>query len=62
VTAAGTAAQELSAECRLAQRPDYRTLHRECRQTSDIPLPYSRGILLVRRCGCTCHQQAKDPS
>jgi hypothetical protein len=45
----------LSTECTLALRPDYRVLHRECRQTRDIPLPHSRGLLLVPLCGCTCH-------
>lgn len=47
----------LSAECTLGQRPDYRDLHRECRQTKDVPLPHSSGILLVRRCGCACHRR-----
>lgn len=47
----------LSAECTLAQRPDYRGLHKDCRQTKDVPLPHSNGILLVRRCECTCHRQ-----
>ncbi|MFF0094176.1 hypothetical protein ACFYSF_30040 [Streptomyces canus] len=48
----------LSAECTLGQRPDYRDVHRECRQTKDVPLPHSNGaVLLVRRCGCTCHRR-----
>ncbi|GGX12945.1 hypothetical protein GCM10010383_48700 [Streptomyces lomondensis] len=46
----------LSAECTLGLTPDYQGLHRDCRQTRDIPLPHSRGLLLVRRCGCTCHR------
>lgn len=46
----------LSAECTLAQRQDYRDVHRDCRQTKDIPLPHGGGILLQRRCGCTCHR------
>jgi hypothetical protein len=45
----------MSAECTLAQQPDYRDLHRECRQTRDVPLPHGRGILLVRRCACPHH-------
>ncbi|MEC7051396.1 hypothetical protein AB0N97_38005 [Streptomyces collinus] len=45
----------LSAECTLALRPGYRGLHRECRQTRDVPLPHGRGLLLQRRCGCGCH-------
>lgn len=47
----------MSAECRLAQRPEYRGVHDDCRQTKDIPLPHSGGrILLARRCGCSCHR------
>lgn len=45
----------LSAECTLGQRPEYEGLHGECRQTRDIPLPHSNGLLLVRRCPCPCH-------
>jgi hypothetical protein len=52
----------LSAECSLALRPNYRGLHKECRQTRDVPLPHSHGILLVRRCGCTCHGRRGDAS
>ena len=44
-----------SAECALAARPDYATLHTDCRQTKDIPLPGARGVLLIRRCTCPCH-------
>lgn len=47
----------LSAECTLGQRPGYRDVHRECRQTKDVPLPHATGILLVRRCGCLCHRR-----
>ncbi|HLL34427.1 MAG TPA: hypothetical protein VK545_11170 [Streptomyces sp.] len=50
-----TTTNSLSAECTLAQRPDYRDMHGKCRRTKDVPLPYSHGILLVRRCGCSCH-------
>lgn len=45
----------LSAECALAQRPEYQGLHGECRQTEDVHLPHSTGLLLVRRCTCSCH-------
>jgi hypothetical protein len=45
----------MSAECAVAQRPEYKGLHADCRQTRDIPLPGGGGILLVPRCTCTCH-------
>lgn len=54
MTTAGVG-ENLSAECRLAQRPDYKGLHGDCRQTRDITLPHSGGIPLVPRCGCQCH-------
>ncbi|GGW25677.1 hypothetical protein [Streptomyces xantholiticus] len=39
----------LSAECTLGQRPGYKDVHRQCRQTKDVPLPHSNGaVLLVR--------------
>jgi hypothetical protein len=44
-----------SAECTVAMRPGYQSLHGECRQTKDVPLPHSTGILLVKRCTCSCH-------
>lgn len=44
-----------SAECTLAQRPEHKELHGDCRQTRNIPLPHASGILLQRRCGCACH-------
>ena len=44
-----------SAECTVAQRPGYADLHRVCRQTEDVPLPHGSGLLLMRRCGRTCH-------
>ncbi|WP_155060142.1 hypothetical protein [Streptomyces blattellae] len=47
----------MSAECALAQRPEFGTFHGGCRQTRDIPLPYSRGLLLMRRCPCACHAE-----
>ncbi|WP_173264757.1 hypothetical protein [Streptomyces pacificus] len=46
----------MSAECALAQRPEYKDLHRQCRQTKDVSLPHSSGILLVRRCTCPHHR------
>lgn len=46
----------LSAECAVAQRPEYRDLHGQCRQTEDVPLIHGGGILLTRRCGCSCHR------
>ncbi len=50
--------QTLSAECTLAKQRGYEDLHGECRQTGDdVPLPYSYGLLLVRRCGCVCHRE-----
>jgi hypothetical protein len=48
-------ADSASAECSLAQRPGYEELHSACRQTYDVPLPCARGILLARRCSCSCH-------
>ncbi|WP_232108296.1 MULTISPECIES: hypothetical protein [Streptomyces] len=51
----------LSAECTLAKRPEYHGLHRECRQTQDIPLPHSTGILLQSHCGCSCHAYNTRP-
>ncbi|WP_020121826.1 hypothetical protein [Streptomyces canus] len=53
---AATEEVTMSAECTLGQRPDYRDVHGLCRQTKDVPLPYSGGsVLLVRRCRCACH-------
>ncbi|AZQ32642.1 hypothetical protein EJ357_03605 [Streptomyces cyaneochromogenes] len=52
---APTEEQTLSAECTLGQRPGYEDTHDLCRQTKDVPLPYSNGVLLVRRCRCACH-------
>ncbi|MFJ8153996.1 hypothetical protein [Streptomyces sp. NPDC094468] len=49
----------LSAECAVAQEPYYKHLHETCRQTQDIPLPHSRGILLIRRCECACHLRGR---
>lgn len=46
----------LSAECTVAKRPEYEGLHANCRQTEDVPLPHSTGILLLQRCGCSCHR------
>lgn len=33
-------ASGMSPECTLAHRPGYKDLHRECRQTADVPLPH----------------------
>lgn len=46
----------LSAECAVGQQPGYEDLHAMCRQTKDVPLPHSNGLLLVARCRCTCHR------
>ena len=45
----------LSAECTVAKLPGYTDMHLRCRQTEDVPLPHSRGLLLQPRCGCFCH-------
>jgi hypothetical protein len=55
VTSSAAEAPPLSAECTLAQRDGYEGLHLDCRQTKDIPLPGAVGVVLQRRCGCTCH-------
>ncbi|MFI7019856.1 hypothetical protein [Streptomyces sp. NPDC050164] len=54
-----TEAPPRSAECTLAQRPEYKGLHGACRQTEDVPLPHASGILLQRRCGCSCHRRTQ---
>ncbi|WP_405643226.1 hypothetical protein [Streptomyces sp. NBC_00019] len=54
-----TEAPSLSAECTLAELPEYSELHGDCRQTKDIPLPGFSGILLQRRCLCSCHRPSK---
>lgn len=54
-----TTAEDLSAECTLGRQPAYRNVHAQCRQTKDVPLPHSTGILLVRRCSCSCHRGAQ---
>jgi len=55
MTALATETLPLSSECTLAAQPGYADLHRECRQTEDVPLPHTRGIWLIRRCGCPHH-------
>jgi len=49
----------LSAECTLARQPGYGNVHAMCRQTKDVPLPHSTGILLVQRCRCSCHRAGR---
>jgi hypothetical protein len=49
-------ASTMSAECALAQRPDYQGLHDDCRRTVNVPLPHHPGIVLVPRCTCGCHR------
>lgn len=61
MTAPATETLPLSAECELAAQSGYTDLHRECRQTKDIPLPHARGIWLVRRCGCPHHTYNRRP-
>lgn len=56
MTASAARETVLSAECTLGERAGYEDLHDACRQTEDIPLPHSRGILLQQRCGCACHR------
>jgi hypothetical protein len=51
--------QNLSAECAVARTPGYEDLHGQCRQTRDIPLPHSTGVVLVPRCHCTCHRRTR---
>lgn len=63
MSASSTAqAPTLSAECTLAKHPDYPDMHGRCRQTEDVPLPHSTGILLWPRCRCTCHTQTAGAS
>ncbi|MEU5087523.1 hypothetical protein [Streptomyces sp. NPDC021356] len=45
----------MSAECGVAQRPEYKGLHRDCRRTKGIPLPGGAGLMLIARCTCPCH-------
>lgn len=49
----------LSAECAVAQRPEYRGLHHACRQIEDVPVPHSMGLVLLPRCACPCHRQSQ---
>lgn len=46
----------MSPECALAGRDGYEGLHKDCKQIADVPLPHSRGIVLVARCSCACHR------
>ncbi|WP_086809782.1 hypothetical protein [Streptomyces reticuliscabiei] len=54
-----TATENLSTECTVGREPGYQNIHAMCRQTEDVPLPHSTGILLVARCTCTCHTEAR---
>ena len=45
----------MSAECALAQKPEYEGMHDWCSRTQDIPLPHGSGLLLVPRCSCPHH-------
>jgi hypothetical protein len=47
--------ESLSSECTVGEELGYEHLHDRCTRTQDIPLPYSTGILLVKRCRCLCH-------
>jgi hypothetical protein len=58
---AATDSADLSTECTLARQPAYKDVHAMCRQTKDVPLPHSTGILLVRRCRCSCHRHSGGP-
>lgn len=49
----------LSPECAVAREHGPEELHGQCRQTEDIPLPHSTGIVLVARCRCGCHPWAR---
>jgi hypothetical protein len=60
MTAPAAEAPPLSAECGVAERPGYEGLHGDCRQTEDIPLPHGNGLLLQRRCGCSCHSRERS--
>jgi hypothetical protein len=55
-----TATDTLSAECTVAKQKGYGDLHRECRQTEDVPLPHSARLLLAHCCGCACHVQTRS--
>jgi hypothetical protein len=56
VQAATSMTETISAECALGKKPGYDGVHTMCRQTEDVPLPHSTGILLQSRCTCTCHR------
>lgn len=58
-TGDGVDAASLSAECALAQQPEYKGLHHDCHRTKDVPLPHSRGLVLMPRCACPCHRQSQ---
>ena len=49
-----TTPANLSMECTVGREPGYQDVHAMCRQTRDVSLPHSTGILLIARCTCTC--------
>ncbi len=53
-------AEFLSAECTVGTRAGFEALHGTCRQAKDVPLPHSTGLLLVRRCPCSCHASVAE--
>ncbi|MDX3453764.1 hypothetical protein PV396_17690 [Streptomyces sp. ME02-8801-2C] len=53
-----TAPANLSTECTVGREPGYQNVHAMCRQTRDVSLPHSTGILLIARCTCTCHKES----
>ncbi|MGW0584354.1 hypothetical protein ACWD25_52610 [Streptomyces sp. NPDC002920] len=55
-----TGTDSLSAECTLGRQPGYEGVHAMCRQTQDVPLPHSTGVLLVPRCRCSCHRASSS--
>lgn len=58
MTAVTTDTDHLSPECAVAQRPEYKHLHADCRQ-DDIALPGATGVLLQKRCPCSCHPSGR---
>ena len=61
-TATAVESTDLSVECALGRQPGYDDVHDLCRQTEDVPLPHSAGILVIRRCRCVCHRYGRTRS